>query len=156
MPAAPVSAARAFPLTMKRRARIAYAFLAAAACGIAAGSYVVIAARPVAHAIAAPPAAVPVAAHTAAAPPAPRFEALLVREANGVAGDGAHVVEPHCVAADGGLYMCAYTVRKPGSADECHLMQARWTPERETPFLITLAGRTGRCSSVREAVESAS
>jgi hypothetical protein len=33
-------------------------------------------------------------------------------------------------------------------------MQARWTPERASSFTVTLAGRTERCGSLREALRS--
>jgi hypothetical protein len=33
-------------------------------------------------------------------------------------------------------------------------MQARWTPERASTITITLAGRTRRCGSLRQALDS--
>ena len=60
----------------------------------------------------------------------------------------------HCVQGRAGHYMCAYTVAKGGGARECHLMQARWTPGAASTISVTLAGRTERCGSIREAINS--
>jgi hypothetical protein len=59
-----------------------------------------------------------------------------------------------CVQASAGHYMCSYTVERPGRPSECHLMQARWTPDRASTFTVTLAGRTRKCGTLREAIAS--
>ena len=52
-----------------------------------------------------------------------------------------------------GKYMCAFLVTARG-ARTCHLMQAQWTPERSSAITVTLAGRTSRCGTLREAIQS--
>ncbi len=128
---------------MKRRLRIAYSLLAVLACVISAASYAVIAPH---HAAASP--------DPETIPPAPLFTKLFIHVADTAAEHGEHVVRPHCDDAGGGHFICAYTVVSLDGAEECHLMQAKWTPESEDLFEITLAGRTGRCSSIRAAVNS--
>jgi hypothetical protein len=59
----------------------------------------------------------------------------------------------HCVKAASGAYMCAYTVRRAGRP-ECHLMQGRWTPDATSTITVTLAGRSRRCGTVRESIQS--
>ena len=68
-------------------------------------------------------------------------------------GDGARVGNAHCVQAAPGKYMCAYLVTARG-VKTCHLMQAKWTPERSSAITVTLAGRTSRCGTLREAIQS--
>ena len=68
-------------------------------------------------------------------------------------GDGARVGNAHCVQAAPGKYMCAYLVTARG-ARTCHLMQAQWTPERSSAITVTLAGRTSRCGTLHEAIQS--
>ena len=68
-------------------------------------------------------------------------------------GDGARVGNAHCVQAAPGKYMCSYLVTAKG-VRTCHLMQARWTPERPSAITVTLAGRTSRCGTLREAIQS--
>jgi hypothetical protein len=68
-------------------------------------------------------------------------------------GDAARVGNAHCVQAAPGKYMCSYLVTAKG-VSTCHLMQARWTPERSSAITVTLAGRTGRCGTLREAIQS--
>src|SRR6187551_2782229 len=101
---------------------------------------------------------VPGAKPGAEAPPtATEFAGLFVGATDRYAkahGDDARIVRPHCVAAAPGRYMCAYSVEKPGVQKECHLMQARWTPERASAFTVTLSGRTRKCGSLREAIRS--
>jgi hypothetical protein len=60
----------------------------------------------------------------------------------------------HCVQAAAGHYMCSYTLARVGLPLECHLMQALWTPRRASTITVTLAGRTARCGSLREAIAS--
>ncbi len=69
-------------------------------------------------------------------------------------GDVARIAHANCVQGDPGDYMCSYTVEKPGAAPECHLMQARWAPGSVSSFTVTLAGRTHKCGSVREAIRT--
>jgi hypothetical protein len=59
----------------------------------------------------------------------------------------------HCVQAAPGAYMCAYTVLRAGHS-ECHLMQGRWTPHAASTITVTLAGRSRRCGTVRQAIQS--
>jgi hypothetical protein len=44
-------------------------------------------------------------------------------------------------------------VHADGSS-ECHLIQARWTPNATSTFTVTLSGRVARCGSLREALDS--
>lgn len=66
---------------------------------------------------------------------------------------GQRIGNVHCVKAAPAHYMCAYAVLKP-SGQECHLMQALWTPDAASTITVTLAGQAGRCDSVRDAVQS--
>jgi hypothetical protein len=68
-------------------------------------------------------------------------------------GDGARLGNAHCVEAAPGKYMCSYLVTAKG-VRTCHLMQAQWTPERSSAITVTLAGRTRRCGTLREAIQS--
>ena len=68
-------------------------------------------------------------------------------------GDGARVGNAHCVQAAPGKYMCSYLVTAKGLGT-CHLMQAHWTPERSSAITVTLSGRTSRCGTLREAIQS--
>jgi hypothetical protein len=68
-------------------------------------------------------------------------------------GDGARVGNAHCVKAAPGRYMCSYLVTAKG-VRTCHLMQAQWTPERPSAITVTLAGRTSRCRTLRDAIQS--
>ena len=67
--------------------------------------------------------------------------------------DGARVGNAHCVEAAPGKYMCSYLVTAKG-VRTCRLMQAQWTPERLSSITVTLAGRTSRCGTLREAIQS--
>lgn len=69
------------------------------------------------------------------------------------AGGAARITNTHCVQARPGAYMCAYTIVRHGRR-ECHLMQGRWTPKRASSITVTLAGRTRRCATLRDAIES--
>jgi hypothetical protein len=59
-----------------------------------------------------------------------------------------------CVEPTSGRYMCSYTLRVPGRPAACHLIQARWTPGRASVFTVTLSGRTARCQSLSDALQS--
>ena len=89
-------------------------------------------------------------------PSAARFTHYFVGVTNKRAsehGDGARVGNAHCVKAAPGKYMCSYLVIAKG-VRTCHLMQARWWPERSSAITVTLAGRTSRCGTLREAIQS--
>jgi hypothetical protein len=64
------------------------------------------------------------------------------------------VAHAHCVQASPGHYMCSYGLARAGRPLECHIMQALWTPRRASTITVTLAGRTARCGSLREAIAS--
>ena len=68
--------------------------------------------------------------------------------------DASRISGVDCVQATPGRYMCSYMVTRPGESSTCHLMQARWTPRRESTITVTLAGRTRACGSLREALDS--
>ena len=91
-------------------------------------------------------------------PSAPEFGRIFVGTTNQFAaanGDPKRISRPDCVQASPGAYMCSYVVRRrSGAPRECFLMQARWTPKKDSSITITLAGRTGRCGSLREALDS--
>jgi hypothetical protein len=91
-------------------------------------------------------------------PSASGFAALLVSSTAEYArahGDPRRIVRPDCVEAARGRYMCSYKeIRMPGDPGRCHLMQARWTPERASLFTVTLAGRTRSCRSLQDALHS--
>jgi hypothetical protein len=102
----------------------------------------------------------PDAAHTSprpAPPSAGEFGVAFVETTNSYARehhDSARISDPHCVQASAGHYMCAYTVTGRGPHPTCHLMQARWTPDETSTITVTLAGGTGRCGTLREALDS--
>lgn len=85
-------------------------------------------------------------------PTAAEFGRALAGTANQFGAD-AKILRPHCVQAKPGRYMCSYAVVR-GSHSECHIMQGRWTPDAASTITVTLAGRTGRCGSLRDAIQS--
>jgi hypothetical protein len=96
----------------------------------------------------------------AVSPPATPSEAEFVAKFIGVTnqyakehGDTARVGDPDCVQAAPGRYLCSYTVAQNGTTT-CHLMQAQWTPDRASTIAVTLAGRTARCATLRDAIGS--
>lgn len=92
-----------------------------------------------------------------ATPTAAEFARDLSGTANayGVAhAAGARLTNTHCVQAARGRYMCSFAVVQTSGVTECHLIQARWTPQRASTITVTLAGRVARCGSVREALDS--
>jgi hypothetical protein len=94
---------------------------------------------------------------TRAFPSAAEFGDAFVATANQYAkdhDDPARINKPDCVQAAPGRYMCSYTVLNPGAPEECHLMQAQWTPQAASTITVTLAGRTTRCGSIGEALNS--
>jgi hypothetical protein len=66
----------------------------------------------------------------------------------------AHLARTHCVQPAAGRYMCSFAVVHADGSSECHLIQARWTPEADSTITVTLAGRVARCGSLRAAVNS--
>jgi hypothetical protein len=90
-------------------------------------------------------------------PTAADFGRAFVGTANAYAAahaSPARLTNPDCVQAMVGRYMCSYAITRPGRRLECHLMQARWTPEEASTITVTLAGRTARCESLRAALDS--
>lgn len=80
------------------------------------------------------------------------FARALAGTVNSAAG-GARIAGVHCVAGQElGHYMCSYAVQREGRS-ECHLMQGELSPETMR-IVVTLAGRTDRCTTLREAVQS--
>jgi hypothetical protein len=97
------------------------------------------------------------AAVARATPTAAEFARAFVGTANAYAAahaSPARLTNPHCVEASAGHYMCSYAVTKPGRPADCHLMQARWTPNGPSTITVTLAGRAARCESLRAALDS--
>jgi hypothetical protein len=93
------------------------------------------------------------------APSADEFARLFVGTANRYAvvnGHRVRLVNPDCVQASPGHYMCSYATQRPGGPRRCHVMQAQWTPGGASSFKVTLAGRSLRCGSLREALRSLS
>jgi hypothetical protein len=66
---------------------------------------------------------------------------------------GPTIVNVHCVAGDPGNYMCSYAVQRRSGRLECHLMQGSWS-QSTLEIDVTLAGRTRRCATLRDAVHS--
>ena len=95
-------------------------------------------------------------AHATETPSATQFAHNFIGVTNKHAsehGDGARVGNAQCVQAAPGKYMCSYLVTARG-VRTCHLMQAQWTPELSSAITVTLAGRTSRCGTLREAIQS--
>jgi hypothetical protein len=91
-----------------------------------------------------------------ATPSAADFTAEFIGVTNQYAkehGVAARASGAHCVEAASGRYMCSYIVTTNG-ASTCHLMQARWTPNQTSTITVTLAGRTARCGTLREAIQT--
>ena len=86
-------------------------------------------------------------------PTAAEFGRALMGTANQFGSD-AKIARTHCVQAKPGRYMCSYAVVRKGRTAECHLMQGRWTPDAASTITVTLAGRTARCGSLRDAIQS--
>jgi hypothetical protein len=100
--------------------------------------------------------ATPVTSATQSTPPATVFAAKWIGVTNQYAkehGVNTHAGDANCVQASPGHYMCSYSVTKNGAAT-CHLMQARWTPGRASTITVTLAGRTAKCTTLREAIQT--
>ncbi len=92
-----------------------------------------------------------------APPSASNFGAMLVLTTTDNAkahGKSLRMERVDCVEPTGGRYMCSYNLRVPGSPGACHLIQARWTPERASVFTVTLSGRTSSCRTLSDALQS--
>jgi hypothetical protein len=90
-------------------------------------------------------------------PTAAEFAGIFIAVVNAYArthGDRARLANADCVRASAGHYMCSYAIIRPDRRSECHLMQARWTPSRASTLTVTMAGRTPRCATLREAIAS--
>jgi len=95
-------------------------------------------------------------ASASAIPSASQFAHDLVGVTNAYAqknGDGAVIGDAQCVTPAPGQYMCSYRATVHGTTT-CHLMQAKWTPTSPSSITVTLAGRTNRCGTLREAIQS--
>ena len=161
------------PLGMETlgRLHLGHLVFGVVACGFAAATYAIaekVAAQPQSRS--APPAVVggpltpaarplgraaPVKATTP--PPAAEFARLFLGVTNRYArehGDPARLGDADCVQASSGHYMCSYAITRPNGPSECRIMQAVWTPEQASSFTVTLAGRSERCGSLREALRS--
>jgi hypothetical protein len=69
-------------------------------------------------------------------------------------GDESRVARVDCVEASRGHYMCSYLLIQPNLPNECHLLQATWSPGDGSLYAVTLAGRVSACKSLREALRS--
>src|SRR4051812_29667913 len=98
----------------------------------------------------------PAATAASLTPAAGDFAGIFVSTTNAYASahrDPARIGKADCVQAAPGRYMCSYRTILPGRS-ECHLMQARWTPQLASSFTITLAGRVKRCGTLKQALRS--
>jgi hypothetical protein len=126
----------------------------AVACAVAAGTYVF------GHRVESEGAALaPVTESLHGEAPGPaEFARQLAGLANQFAaqeGDNARMAKVECVqGAHRGHYMCSFALLRSTRPEECHLIQAIWTPTAIDSFRITLSGRAGRCGSLREAIQS--
>ena len=130
--------------------RLLHAVLLLVACGTAAAVYLLAAPAQETDAQAAAPV-------VRATPTAMEFAHNFVGTTNAYAaasGDATRIGNADCVQANRGHYMCSYAAQKPGAAVECHVMQARWTPNAASTITVTLAGRSRRCGSLDEALRS--
>jgi hypothetical protein len=95
---------------------------------------------------------------TAAAPPsAAEFTQILAGTGNAYAsahGERTRIGRVHCVSPSAGKYMCSYVTKAPGARAQCHIVQARWTPDDLDSFAVTLSGRAARCATLRQAIRS--
>ena len=91
-------------------------------------------------------------ASTDPTPNAALFARALTGAANQFAG-GRVITNAHCVKGSPGHYMCTYGVLRPDGMD-CQLMQGVWTPGEASTITVTLAGQTGECGSIRDAIRS--
>jgi len=90
-------------------------------------------------------------------PAADDFAAILAGATDHYARNHAHTTRidnVHCVEASTGHYLCSYRSTTAGNGSSCHATEARWTPDAESSFAVTLAGRAARCRTLREALHS--
>jgi hypothetical protein len=90
------------------------------------------------------------------APSAKDFAAEFMGVTNAYArehGSPTRITHADCVQGRKGRYMCSYLAVRRG-ARQCHLIQATWTPRAASSFRVTLSGRTARCGTLREAMDS--
>jgi hypothetical protein len=95
--------------------------------------------------------------HAAATPTAAKFARLLAGSSNKYGREHSapeRIRRVDRVQASTGQYMCSYAVVRTGAANECHLIQARWTPNASSTYTVTLSGRTARCHTLRDAINS--
>ena len=88
------------------------------------------------------------------APPTPTGFAAVLASATETLGEPGKVERADCVEPAPGRYMCSYDLWFTGGLNECHLVQASWTPSRASLFTVTLAGRTRSCRSLPDALHS--
>jgi hypothetical protein len=69
-------------------------------------------------------------------------------------GASLRIERTDCVEPRSGRYMCSYALRAPGGLENCHLVQARWTPASTSLYTVTLAGRTRSCANLSDALHS--
>jgi hypothetical protein len=95
---------------------------------------------------------------TADAPPSAAQFALLFVALGNLYGEehskAERLAHPDCVQASAGHYMCSYAVVRPRRDNECHLIQAEWTPGQASTYRVTLGGRVARCHTLRQALDS--
>ena len=135
----------------RRTPRTMYPLLAFVACATAAAVYLLAPASP------AESTAAKAAARYAGTPTATEFAQSFVGTTNAYAeahGDARRIGNADCVQASRGEYMCSYAATKPGAPLQCHIMQARWTPQAASTITVTLAGRAAECGSLRDALRS--
>jgi hypothetical protein len=136
-----------------RAPRAMYAVLALVASTTAAAVYLLAPASPTQSMVA------EAAASSPRTPTAKQFAHNFVGITNAYAeshGDGRRIGNADCVQASRARYMCSYTAKRPGAPSQCHIMQARWTPNAASTITVTLGGRADRCGSLREALRSLS
>ena len=140
----------ALPRTSRLRPRAFYAGLALVACTAAAATFLLV--------WAATPHGTPAqAAVPSGSPSALEFAHRFVGTTNAFAvasGDTTRIGNAHCVKASRKHFMCSYSSKRPGIAPECRIMQAVWTPNEASTITITLAGRSERCASLEDALQS--
>jgi len=91
-------------------------------------------------------------------PSATQFAGLVLASTASAQAVSVRLENMNCVRASRVDYMCSYAVTSPNSPRECHLIQARWTPEW-TPngvslYTVSLAGRVRVCDTLRDALRS--
>jgi hypothetical protein len=140
----------ALPRTSRLRPRAVYAGLALVACGAAALTFLLVG-------TATPHGTPAQAAVPSGSPTALEFAHKFVGTTNAFAaasGDTARIGNAHCVKASQKHFMCSFSSKRPGFAPECRIMQAVWTPNAASTITVTLGGRSERCASLEDALQS--